>query len=337
MSNNPKRHHHLAQTIQRNFLEAGDTKLWWYSRALDRYEERTPYGIAHGKNTYTFSNVEGEDRYALELAFSKVEDKAGPAFKKLAASLNLTQMERNAISEFVGFQFLRTPSKIEMLQKIRDVGGAQIVDGFAAHVKRMTPNEFAAYINQYEAKTGKTMALSQKDLVTSLKTRPPKVTSTKEGTLESLVELGTDLTVEYSKRTWTVLHAPQGSSFITSSEGVFLASDRHRSDPHAGPKSPGMSTIFPFSRHAVLVIEASGPPAIEHAQTDELTVATVNDGLARISGEIYGSPRPLLEAIVKRNELATTQFEIHVHENRLRETFSKHIEKNADEAFPRTE
>lgn len=51
MTNNPKRHHHLAKAIQRNFLEKGTNKLWWYSRETDTYEERTPYGIAHGRHT----------------------------------------------------------------------------------------------------------------------------------------------------------------------------------------------------------------------------------------------------------------------------------------------
>lgn len=38
----PRRHHHLAQGIQRNFLDKNETKLWWFSRAENRYEQRTP-------------------------------------------------------------------------------------------------------------------------------------------------------------------------------------------------------------------------------------------------------------------------------------------------------
>ena len=66
MSNSPKRHHHLAQAIQRNFLRKGEEKLWWYSREADTYEQRTLRAIAHAKHTYTFSAVHGEERYALE-------------------------------------------------------------------------------------------------------------------------------------------------------------------------------------------------------------------------------------------------------------------------------
>ncbi|WP_298864170.1 DUF4238 domain-containing protein [uncultured Microbacterium sp.] len=106
----------MAQTIQRNFLEKGKEKLWWYSREQNSYEERTTYGIAHARHTYTFSAVAGDERYALERAFGKIEDAASQALKKLEKSKNPTQSERNAIAELVGFQYLRTPSKIAVIQ-----------------------------------------------------------------------------------------------------------------------------------------------------------------------------------------------------------------------------
>lgn len=239
MSSGPKRHHHLAQTIQRNFLEKGQDKLWWYSREKDTYEERTTRSIGHAYQTYTFSAISGEERYALERAVSKVEDKAGPALRKLEKSEDLTQAERNAIAELVGFQFLRTPSKIAVIQEMRDTGGVRIVGEFANYLANMTAEEFAAYITTFEAKTGNALTLSQQELVDSLKNRPPKVVSTKEGTLDSLVDLGTELTLEYSKRSWVVMHAPRDSSFITSSEGVFSSGEPSERGASPGPGVPG--------------------------------------------------------------------------------------------------
>lgn len=322
MSNRPKRHHHLAQTIQRNFLEKGRDKLWWYSRERDAYEERTTYGIAHARHTYTFSAINGDVRYTLEHALSKVENAAGPAFKKLEKAEELTQEERNAVAEFVGFQYLRTPSKITVIQKMRDAGGARVVDEIVNRVDRMTAEEYAAYTTKYEAKTGNSLSISRDELIESLKNRPPKMLSTKEGTLASLVDLGTELAIEYSKRSWVVMHSPRDSSFITSSEGVFSSGRQSERGTSPGPGVQGVQTVFPFSRHEALLIEGTGPPSIRHTKIDKRAVRAVNDRLATVSGEIYGSPRRLLESIVARNNLASTRFALELDQAYMDEVFA---------------
>lgn len=310
-------------------------KLWWYSRTKNKYEERTPRGIAHARHTYTFSAVEGDERYSLERAFSAVENRAGPALRKLALSLDITQDEHNAIAELAGYQYLRTPTKIAVLQKVRDLGGSQAIVEYARHLERMTPLEFAAHMQNYKEKTGKTVNLTQEGLVTALRETPPQITSTKEATLESLVALGASLAIEYSKRNWTVVHAPRGASFITSSEGIFLASDNPQDGPQPGPGAPGVSTIFPFSRRAALIIESSGPITVNHIHIDKMGVRNINDNLALVSNEIYGSPRRLLESIVERTRLATTRYEMAPAEDQLRATFSRRLQEHAGEAFPR--
>lgn len=335
MSNSPKRHHHLAQAIQRNFLQKGEEKLWWYSREMNAYEERTPRAIAHAKHTYTFSAVQGEERYALEHAFSKVEDKAAPALRKLERGEDITQSEKNAISELVGFQYLRTPSKIALIQQVRDLGGEQIVQEYAQHLSEMTTEQFSVHVANYKAKTGKTLDLSQEELVESLKKRPPKVTSTKEATLESLVELGTMLTLEYSKRSWVIMHAPADSSFITSSEGIFSSGERSERGASPGPGVPGVVTAFPFSRHAALLVEGSGPSTMRHTRIHKQAVREINDELATVSGEIYGSPRQLLESIVKRNDLGSTRYKLVPDREYLADRLAERLRDDPDGAFPK--
>ncbi len=324
----------MAQTIQRNFLEKGEDKLWWYSRETNAYEERTTYGIAHGRHTYTFSAIKDETRYGLEHAFSKVEDKAGPALRKLELSEDIDQEERNAIAELVGFQYLRTPSKIALIQEVRDLGGQQVVEEFARHLGGMTAQEFTVYVENYESKTGKLMTLSQAELVESLRNRPPKVTSTKEATLKSLVELGTDLAIEYSKRSWVIMHAPTDSSFTTSSEGIYSSGQRSERGTSPGPGVPGVVTVFPFSRHAALLIEGAGPSTMRHVRIHKQAVREINDELAMVSGEIYGSPRRLLESIVERTKLAGTRYELVPDREYLRGHLAERLREDADEAFP---
>ena len=312
-----KRQHHLAQGIQRNFLAKGATKLWWYSRVDNRYEERTTRGIGHARHTYTFTAVPGSERYAIEDALAKVEDLGIPALRKLEQRESITQAERNAIAELVGFQFIRTPSRISFLSEFLNVGSSQLVSKLADQLEAMTPEEFEANMRKKRDATGRAWDLDQRELVDGLRIRPPRVTATKEGTLEAMVELGTGLAVEFSKRTWVVLHAPKSSSFITSDQGVFMAPGPGVDPEVFGPATPGVAIVFPFATHAALLVTGKPPVAIEHARTDGRQVRSINDGLAQVSHEIYSHSRELLASVVKRNELDTTRYALEVDEASL--------------------
>jgi hypothetical protein len=301
---------------------------------MNVYDERTLRVIAHAKHTYTLSAIAGEERYALEHAFSKVEDKATPALRRLEREEEITQSEKNAISELVGFQYLRTPSKIALIQQVRDLGGERIVQEYAQHLGSMTPKQFSVHVANYKAKTGKTLDLSQDELIESLKKWPPTVTSTKEATLESLVELGTTLAIEYSKRSWVIMHAPADSGFITSSEGIYSSGERSERGTSPGPGVPGAVTVFPFSRHAALLIEGSGPSTMRHARIHKQVVREINDELSTVSGEIYGSPRQLLESIVKRNDLGSTRYELVPDREYLADRLAERLREDPDGAFP---
>jgi hypothetical protein len=198
----------------------------------------------------------------------------------------------------------------------------------------MATEQFSAHIANYRTKAGKALDLSREELVESLKSRPPKITSTKEATLESLVDLGTTLAIEYSKRSWVVMHAPADSSFITSSEGVFSSGEHSERGTSPGPGVPGVVTVFPFARHAALLIEGAGPSTMSHARIHKRTVREINDELATVSTEIYGSPRQLLQSVVKRNELATTRYALVPDREYLAERLRQSLRENADQAFP---
>ena len=64
MGNSPKRHHHLTQAIQRNFLEKGKEKLWWYSRQTNAYEARSPKACT-GRWTLTVTQTLENDKQML--------------------------------------------------------------------------------------------------------------------------------------------------------------------------------------------------------------------------------------------------------------------------------
>lgn len=324
----PKRQHHLAQAMQRNFLAKDADKLWWYSRATKRYEERTPRSIAHARNTYTFTAIQGKERYTLEEAFSKLENEAVPALRRLAQSIELTQKEHNSISEFVAFQFLRTPAKLKVLQDIIDAGAKHTATRIAEEAADMTDEEYETLTRNFMANTGKKHDNIPKEVfLSALKQRGEGIRSTKEFRLKQMVELATDIGIEYSARSWVVIHNRSNKSFIASDEGVFLVHDTQQFSPGFGPLTRGVATILPISKDAVLLISSHRPAIVNHSQATSIIVDSINNGLATTSNEIYSHSKKLLESIVKRNNLEGSTFEIVLNDIEIERLIRKNMEK----------
>lgn len=303
--------------------------LWYYDRKADTYEQRTPRGLAHARHLYTFDGANQEERYALEKAFSVLEDKASPVFQRLREEVDITQNERNTIAEFAGMQYLRTPIKLDLIGSLVERGSGiamqQLMDGISA----MSETEFETYINKYGKETGQDVsALTRKSLL-KFQQRHPFMRATKDGRLQTLIKSGTDLAINFSAREWVILHAQNDSRYITSDTAMFLSPDGHTSKETGwGPGSPGMAVFFPFAQDASLMITSKQQPTILHALINNSGVKRVNDGLASKSNQLYSHSDRLLRSIVKRGKLAKTEFKSIFSEEQLQEIAKRHFGKS---------
>ena len=310
MADTPKRQHYLPQSILRNFLDDGEKMLWYYDRKTDKYEQRTPKGIAHARNLYTYDGFELEDRYALEKAFSVLEGKAAPIFLKLKAGEETTQEEHTVISEFVGMQYHRTPAKLHNISVVMDSGLKYINENMRQEITNMTDEAFRKFISDFSDKTGKSPGtVTKQQFIDYFNRGTMKLNNPKNSLLSTLVDAGTHLAIKLSSRQWVVLHTNPGYEFITSDVGVHLTPDgKPTRITGYGPGSPGMAIIFPFARNTALMITSKPIANVMHVDFEDALAFVVNSGLARVSGQLYSSDKALLERIVKTGNLAKTSF-----------------------------
>ena len=330
MANHPKRHHYLAQTIQRNFLAEDETLLWFYDRKKDKYEQRTPKGLAHARHLYSYDGVTPEERYALEEAFSVLEGKATPIFLKLKNGEDISQEEHTVIAEFVGMQYFRTPVKLEVISEVAERGSKYIAEVMRRDIENMSDEAFQKYMDDFNKQSGKEPSkISKQRVIEQLRSGTIKINNPKNFQLQALVDAGTNLGIKFSGRRWLVLHTEPGHEFITSDVGLHLTMDGKATKATGfGPGSPGMATIFPFAKDAALMITSMTIPVdLRHVPFEDDYLHKVNAGLARVSGELYSSNRSLLENLVEKGKLAKTSFRPTFNEAEMQSTIPKHLLK----------
>ncbi len=327
MASNPKRHHYLPQTIQRNFLAEGESKLWYYDRKKDKYEQRTPKGLAHARHLYSYINLEPEQRYSLEKAFSTLEDKAAPAFLKLHKGQEIDSKEHHAISEFVGMQYFRTPPKLGIITELAGRASKYSIENMRTEIKNMSDEAFLKFIDNYNKNSGNEPSkITKARLIKTLLEGTITLNNDKNLQLKTLVDVGTSLGIGFSAREWIVLHTKPGSEFITSDVAVHLAPDgKPAPNTGFGPASPGMAVIFPFAKNAALMITSVRRPIIIHSEFGDEFLAHANEGLARVSGELYSSNKELLEKLVQKGGLAKTTFRPTFDEAQIQKIAQKHF------------
>lgn len=315
--------------IQRNFLADNETMLWYYDRKVDTYEQRTPRGIAHARNLYSYDGVDPGQRYLLEKAFSILENKAAPAFLKLQKGEQISQEEHTVISEFAGMQYYRTPSKIGVIKEVIDSGIRYAQESMLNEITNMTEDAFREFVDRFNKQSGKESAnVTKEQFIKHLQGGTIVLNNEKDSQLSALVDAGTNLGMKFSARRWLVLHTEPGHEFITSDVGLNLTVDGEPTRATGyGPGSPGMAVIFPFEKNTALMITSHPTADITHVDFEKPLVLVVNSGLARVSGQLYSSDKALLERLVKVGNLAKTSFKPIFDEEQMKELAQKHFFK----------
>lgn len=301
--------------------------LWYYDRKEDKYEQRTPKGIAQVRHLYSYDGIDPEQRYALEKAFAQLEDKAAPALLKLQRGEDITQQEHTVISEFVGMQYYRTPVKLDIINEVTDRGAKVAQEVMRRDIEAMSDEKFARFTQRYSEHSGKdASSITKQQLIDHLLKGKLGPDNAKNFQLRMLVDAGTNLGIKFSSRRWLVLHAEPGRQFITSDVGLNIVKDGDtKRETGFGPGAPGMATIFPFAKDTALMITSTLVANVEHVSFNSGMVGVVNAGLARVSGQLYSSDKSLLEGLVEHGKLAKTSFRPSLDDKEMQKLIPDHL------------
>lgn len=328
-----KRQHYFPQGVQRNFLAKGEGRLWVYDRATDMFRHQLPSEIAAENHLYTFRDPALEEqRFALEEAFAKLDDEAAIAFRKLREGQRLTQREHNIVSEYVAFQFFRTPENLTVTKEFLGLTGQYGVEESALMLANLPPEKFKAKMQEYAEKSGSDFSdVTQQEIRDTVEEGRLTVRQPVDAHLGLIVDSATELAIILSRRRWLVAHTASTKLSYVGSDCPVLQKHtlHHKMEDGIGAGSSNTVNVFPFSRDAALVILDNDGGTVEHVRTRPAFVKSVNNQSARVSARvIFSHSKALLKSLARRNELATTGTLIAYDKDLIRENIRDLLQKS---------
>ncbi len=301
-----KRQHYVDQALQRNFLEKEQSKLWVYDRTNKQYRHQHPSQIALEGHLYSLDTPElQEQRYIIEGALQKLEDKALPVLAKLRAGESITNTERNYVCEYAGFQYVRTPEHLEMTKELGQRAAQFMIEELARQLAEMPAAEYAERMAKYRGKAGIDRDIPQSEWKSVLKEKRISAKQPPDYHKGMMIEVGTDVALGFSKKHWIILHTKPGRSFIGSDVPIIqMPTPGAMPFRASGPLADGMVNYFPFAKDAALLIQTDENRVIDHATVNDKGLHKFNANLALDSRRvIFSGSRQLLEATVSRSGL----------------------------------
>src|ERR1035437_3536447 len=214
--NRPKRHHYLPQFYLDGFTR--DSLLWVYDRKTKTLRKQTPINTAVESGFYTYVDVQGNESNEIEKLFATLEGYVKPIIDLLATRREISAEQRAVLTTFIATLFFRTPGfrRIHdgmheaMMKRVMQMSLPN-VDVAAATLERMKAD--GRDVDSVTSERAVEAAQNPDDYGIEF---PPNAS------LQSMMTLLPQIAPMLGDLKWTVLHAPQNKSFVTSDEPFVL-------------------------------------------------------------------------------------------------------------------
>lgn len=270
--NEPKRHHVMPESYLKRFCRDG--VLWVFSREHGTCLPQTPTNTAVRKHFYSFVDGAGARRTDVEKKLAQFEGLAAPAFDRLVAGDYISAEQRGAISAFVAFAMNRTVGFKEDYDAVR-TGMVKFIGDIAFASVEATK----ATLSRHERDTGEKIEQCAEEIYAAHWSGKFEFDVARNESLRAMLSTAEALASAFGGMRWTVFHAAEGKSFITSDNPLFLVPTRPVNPrmPGVGILTPGVINVFPISQDACLFMEAAeGADEVRHIRMPGADVRRVN-------------------------------------------------------------
>ncbi|WP_244242862.1 DUF4238 domain-containing protein [Xanthomonas citri] len=273
----PKRQHFLPRFYLKG-LTGDDELLAVYDRTTGQVRRQSPDNTAVTGHLYTQTDDQGRKRFELEATLAAIEGDASNHLPALMEGSPLSEDGRLALSYFFAAMAVRTP---EFIQSIQHANGQLLKR--ASQIMLSTPEQAMNVLRAKPANFGKSDAELFDEalrLVDFMEEDQFEVITAHSEAVLTALQLADTIAPIFFRRSWTILDAPRGSSFVTTDAAIMLTSLARR--PHRfglGHGSPDALTLLPLcSGHAIAMFGIG--PAINRWRIDSQRVREINLSLA---------------------------------------------------------
>lgn len=239
----------------------------------------SPKGIGYLSDFYTVDTIDEKDSTEVEEYLSRVETTCLPLIKQLATATDLPNSEWADIAIYMAVQYNRTPTSKAKMDEVATVITTNevkqmLVDAINDSVK------FDTLIDEITRRNPAVHTPSRDEMIKwVLKPGPLAQISIDNGTFiqffTKLAWLNADALL---KTRWIVLHAPKGSSFITSDNPMTLSIERELiAHETLALMLPGVLRHFPLnSKTCLLMLDGGIKREIRHVKISKNDVRKIN-------------------------------------------------------------
>lgn len=283
-----KKRNHVVPHMTLKAFSNTESLIWVYDRQNKSYTLQSPKDTAVRKNYYSFYTNTGERNRDIEEVLAEVEGLASKALKSLAQVTKISQHERKVISQYVAWQYTRTPT----WQHTHEDMIEQLVKGVSSFFPDLAEGQHLVTWGDGSTPT------PTEEKWDGVRVEVPRIMS-----LASMLQITPDLSNIISKLDWQVWVPPKRCALITSDNPFSLhpppgSKEDGLFERGVGLLTPGALKIIPISSTHCLVMGEPGQRFSRNVINQKLTRQL--NWMTAINSDrfIYGRSRELLESIV---------------------------------------
>lgn len=245
----PVQQHYVSKFYLKGFAQ--NRRVAVFDRTTGVVNLLTPRNAAAIEHFYTFIDESERKRFELEALFGIVESRAGIALKSAICRAPLSFEDREYLALFVAMHAIRTPAARAESLSVREKAEH-------ARLKLTVSSEHAAYKLLKELKPADTSEAELRRLAVKLFEMISedrfRINIPDEAARADALKTWDTVARTLFERDWTVVHAPNGSEYITSDSPVVLSPLSDMEHLPLGYGSLHAHVLFPLSRTAALVM-----------------------------------------------------------------------------------
>lgn len=231
---------------------------------------------------------------------SQIESHAKQVIDKLLAREAITDDEKQILSIFMAFMMNRVPDFEKSVNSMEKHMIQLMADMMFSDEKRVQ-----SLMDEQERSTGEEFDTSAKELVDFHKRRQYEIIINRNMSLRLMLDVSMELSKYFGLMDWSVFHATQKKSFITTDNPLILVPpvDHKPEFFGVGIITKGARKVFPLSQAACLIMFDHGDHLV-HREADMNFVRNINLNLtSRADRFVIGRDEALVRNLVRTTRL----------------------------------
>lgn len=270
----PKKHHYLPEFYLKRFCR--DKSLWVYDAEREEIALRFPETIAIKKRFYSTQGEKGVKEHDPEIFLSEIESKAAPIIDRVDMGGSLSATDKYFVSLFAALLKCRVPNFERWISDFNDAVGKQFLK-----TRYSSEQELREHLQELGSDSIDDPNLPTR-LFEDLQEEKYAVHTPKNWRIGMMFRIAQMVCEEIIQMDWTVLRAPESTSFVTS-DNPFVVIPPDGMAPNwpytIGVAVAGSKKIIPLTQRVCLLIGDYGD-AMHYIECDRKAVRTINRTVA---------------------------------------------------------